>query len=62
MQNTAIIAEQLADPVNLIPTPDQIRVAISQRYAELAVLRRLLKAAETRSRLCPAAREAAARG
>lgn len=43
--------------IELIPPPDEIRIAISQRHAELTILRRLLKTAETRLRLCPQKRE-----
>jgi hypothetical protein len=40
-------------PVGQIPPPQELRVIIARRYAEIAVLKRLLKAAESKSRLCP---------
>ena len=46
-------ANQQTNLVDLIPTPTELRLIIGRRYAELTVLRRLLKAAESKARLCP---------
>jgi hypothetical protein len=59
MQPTALAAPTTPNPVSLIPSPDTVRIAISEKYAEIAVLRRLLKASEAKARLCPARREVA---
>jgi hypothetical protein len=47
------------NPIEVIPTPSELRRIIGTRYAELTVLRRLLKVAEEKARLCPARQGAA---
>lgn len=59
MQPTAPAVQQAPNPVSSIPAPDAVRVAIAEKYAEIKVLRRLLKASEAKARLCPAGREVA---
>lgn len=51
MQPNSTISRTHEDLAGLIPPPNAVRLAIAAKSAEMAVLRRLLKAAETKARL-----------
>jgi len=58
----------VSDSLSAIPDPWKVRAEIGRRYHEIAVLKRLLRAAETRDHLLtppatvPGVREEATRG